>query len=107
MNHDWNQLTALAHTGVWRSHDMVIPNIVWRMAYRVNPLNERVAQASAVATRLQTPKPVSLRDAGVAAPCGGSGMWHLPCHWVNPYPLKPNTMLSWFDRWRGVNKVTG
>jgi len=42
-------------------------------------LNERVAQASAIATRSQPPKPASLRDAGFAAPCGGAGMWRLPC----------------------------
>jgi len=46
-------------------------------------LNERVAQAIAVATRSQPPKPVSLRDAGFAGPCGtlwgGAGMWLLPC----------------------------
>jgi len=37
-------------------------------------LNERVAQASAIATRSQPPKPASFRDAGFAAPCGGAGM---------------------------------
>ena len=40
-----------------------------------------VSQTRAVATRSQPPKPASLRDVGVAAPCGGAGMWLLlrPC----------------------------
>jgi len=39
-------------------------------------LNQQVAQASAVATRSQPPKPASLRDAKFAAPCG-AGKWLL------------------------------
>ena len=39
--------------------------------------NERVEQASAVATRSQPPKPASPRHAGFAAPCGGAWMWLL------------------------------
>jgi len=37
-------------------------------------LNERIARASAFATRAQPPKPASLSDAGFATPCGGAGI---------------------------------
>ena len=50
-----------------------------RLQQKNGVLNERVAQANAVATRSQPPKPASLRDAGFAALCGGAGVWLLPC----------------------------